>query len=172
LRKKNKILVNEISDKDILFYLETRNQKINIENSISKKKINILDHFIWWFGNDNMKAYTVSKDNKKLFIMTEIYYKVNKVDIVVPGLMTCTKEYSIIDLLWTIRWQKENIDKVKKKLLCSISVPKDNFFSNKQAKYFGFKRLNKSDKYFMVLKKLFNFKKGMNYYFRLINEKI
>ena len=38
--------------------------------------------------------------------------------------------------------------------------------------YFGFKKLNKSDKYFEVLKKLFNFKKKINYYFRLINEKI
>ena len=96
----------------------------------------------------------------------------NKVDIVVPGLMTCSKEYSIMDLLWTIRWQKQNIDKTKKKLLCSISVPKNNFFSNKQAKYFGFKKLSKNDKYFAVLKKLFNFKKGINYYSRLINEKI
>lgn len=172
MKKNNKILVKKISDKDILFYLDTRNQKININNSISKKKIDVLDHFIWWFEHDNMKAYIVSKNNKKLFILTEIYHTINKVDIVVPGLMTCSKEYSIIDLLWTIRWQKQNIDKTKKKLLCSISVPKNNFFSNKQAKYFGFKKLSKNDKYFAVLKKLFNFKKGINYYSRLINEKI
>jgi len=172
LKNDNKINVIKLSDKDIFFYLDTRNQAINIKNSISKKKITVLDHFIWWFRNDNMKPYIVKKNDKKLFILTEVYYKGKNVNIVIPGLMTCSQEHSIVDLLWSIRWQKKNIDKSKKKLLCTISVPKNNFFSNRQAKYFGFQKLDKNDKHFKILRKFFNYKKRLNYYFRLINEKI
>ena len=86
--------------------------------------------------------------------------------------MTCSKEHSIIDLLWSIRWQKNNIDMTKKRMLCAISVPKDNFFSNVQAKYFGFQKLEKNNKFYKVLRTFFKSKKKLNYYFRGINEKI
>jgi len=172
LTKKNKLSVSKLSDKDILFYLDTRNKKINVSNSTSKKKIQILDHFIWWFGNKNIKAFIVKKNDVKLFVLTEIYYKIKNINIVIPGLMTCSKEHSIIDLLWSIRWQKNNIDMTKKRVLCAISVPKDNFFSNVQTKYFGFQKLKKNNKFYKILRTFFKSKKKLNYYYRAINEKI
>ena len=36
--KKNFLRVKKLDDKSIWFYLKTRNQNINVKNSISKKK--------------------------------------------------------------------------------------------------------------------------------------
>ena len=84
--------------------------------------------------------------------------------------MTCSSKHTIFDLLWSIRWQKKNIDKLNKKSICLISVPKENFFSNIQTKYFDFIPLKKKDRKFNFLRKIFKNSNNFNLYYRLVNE--
>ena len=168
--KKNFLRVKKLDDKSIWFYLKTRNQNINVKNSISKKKIKPIDHLKWWFENTNMRSYLVFKDNIKLFILTERFIRFGNKNIILPGLMTCSSKHTIFDLLWSIRWQKKNIDKLNKKSICLISVPKENFFSNIQTKYFDFMPLKKKDRKFNFLRKIFKNSNNFNLYYRLVNE--
>ena len=169
---KNRLHVKKINDDKIWYYLSIRNKKINVQNSISKKKINYIDHLNWWFKKKKMQSYLVYKNKEKLFILTENFIKIKKINIVLPGLMTCSSKYTIFDLLWSIRWQKNNINKLNKNSICLISVPKKNFFSNIQTKYFDFKLLTKKNKYYKYIKKIFTTSKDLNFYYRHVSEKI
>ena len=57
----NNLSYVRIQNKDINTYLDTRNLKINRQFSNSKKKIDRLNHYIWWFSNNNRTSYLVKK---------------------------------------------------------------------------------------------------------------
>lgn len=59
----------KVNDLDINKYLEYRNLKINLQNSISKRKINKVDHYIWWLNNVDRKSYIVARENTDLLIL-------------------------------------------------------------------------------------------------------
>ena len=66
----NKFEINQVKDNHINNYLFSRNLLINRSNSINKKKIQNLDHYIWWF---NKKKYFLCKKMVKFyFICTRI----------------------------------------------------------------------------------------------------
>ena len=61
------------SDLEINKYLEYRNRKINLQNSISKKKIKRIDHYIWWLKNVDRKSHIVQRGNTDIIIL---YYSI------------------------------------------------------------------------------------------------
>ena len=67
----HKISYVRIQDKDINTYLDIRNLKINRQFSNSKKKIDKLNHYVWWFSNKNRISHLVKKGNKNILILTE-----------------------------------------------------------------------------------------------------
>ena len=61
--------VSKVDGKYINKYLLSRNLKINRVNSLNKKKIDNLSHYIWWFNN-NRKSYVFKNMMTKLFFFT------------------------------------------------------------------------------------------------------
>ena len=64
----NSLKFEVIKDSWINEYLKFRNLKINLDNSVSKKKIKKLDHYIWWLKNQDRKSYIVKRNNVNLLI--------------------------------------------------------------------------------------------------------
>ena len=42
---------------------------VNLQNSISIRKINKIDHYIWWLNNVDRKSYIVARENTDLLIL-------------------------------------------------------------------------------------------------------
>ena len=165
----NTLQVKKIKDKYLNRYIDMRNLKINIKNSILKKKILEIDHYIWWFTNKNRVSYLVTKNNKELLVFYYSKFKINNDIFVIPGYFVSANKISIFDLLQAIKLQNEIINKLKGKKICIIIVPKNNFFSNAHTKYFGYKKLKKSEKIIKNLKKKIILKPNSNIYCRIAN---
>ena len=103
------IFIRPVQDKDINFFLSSRNLFINRKFSINKKVINKLDHYNWWFNNNNRKSHIVEKGKEKLMILTEETYKLGKLTIINTGLISCKEKIDLMDLLKAVKWQNQNI---------------------------------------------------------------
>ncbi len=156
----------EISDLEINKYLEYRNLKVNLQNSISNKKINKIDHYIWWLNNFDRKSYIVTRENTDLLILYHSVKFLKKKKIIFPGYFVCGNKFSISDLLTSIKWQNKIVDKISGNKICAIVVPKNNIFSNAHSKYFHYKILKEKSKLYTQLKKLKSFNKNFNIYIR------
>ena len=156
----------KIGDLEINKYLEYRNLNINLQNSISKKKITKIDHYIWWLNNVDRKSYIVKRGNTDLIILYHSIKFLKKKKIIFPGYFVCGNKLSISELLISIKWQNTTMDKISDDKICAIVVPKNNLFSNAHSKYFNYKMLNEKSKLYAQLKELKSFNKKFNIYTR------
>jgi len=156
----------EINDLQLNKYLEYKNLDINLKNSVSDKKINKLDHYIWWLSNIDRKSYIVKRGGVNLLILHHTIKFFNKKKIIFPGYYICDNKFSVSELLSSIKWQNATIDKISGNKVCAIIVPKNNLFSNAHVKYFKYKILDKKNKLYNQLKKLKSFNKKFNIYTR------
>ena len=62
--------IRKVNDKDINHYLFSRNLIKNREVSTTKKKISVLDHYIWWL-NSKRQSYLLTKQGKKILYFHE-----------------------------------------------------------------------------------------------------
>ena len=162
----NSLKFEVIKDSSINEYLKFRNLKINLDNSVSKKKIKKLDHYIWWLKNQDRKSYIVKRNNVNLLIL---YYSIKflgKKRILFPGYFVCGNKLSIKDILTSIKWQNNTINKKFNKKICVIIVPKNNIFSNAHSKYFKYKILKPNNPLHKQLKKIKSFNQNFNVYIR------
>ena len=162
----NTLNFKTVTDLEINKYLGYRNLDINLQNSVSNKKIQRLDHYVWWLQNIDRKSYIVKRGNTDLIVL---YHTVNffkKKKFIFPGYFICGNDFSILELLSSIKWQNATLDKINGDKTCAIIVPKDNFFSNAHSKYFRYKKLNENNKLYKQLKKIKSFNKKFNIYIR------
>ena len=162
------IFIRPVQDKDINFFLSSRNLLINRKFSKNKKAINKLDHYNWWFNNNNRKSHIVEKGKEKLMILTEETYKLGKLAIIYTGLISCKEKIDLMDLLKAVKWQNQNILRHKKGINI-ISVVKKNYFGNLQSKYFKFSKLKKSSALYKKISKKIKLNENFKTYFKVIN---
>ena len=162
------LIFRPVNDKDINFYLKTKNLGINRKYSTKKKEIKKIDHYIWWFQSNNRKSFIVEKKKEKLMILTEeIYFHPKLKKIIFTGLLSCKEKIDLKDLLTAIKWQNNNMLKHKKSINI-IMVNKNNMFGNMQTKFFKFKYLDKKDKLFKIISNIKNIGSRINVYFKEI----
>ena len=70
----NTLNFKTVTDLEINKYLGYRNLDINLQNSVSNKKIQKLDHYVWWLQNIDRKSYIVKRGNTDLIVL---YHTVN-----------------------------------------------------------------------------------------------
>ena len=63
-----------ITDYEMNKYLDYRNLDINLQNSVSNKKIKKIDHYVWWLRNIDRKSYIVKRENTDLIVL---YHTIN-----------------------------------------------------------------------------------------------
>ncbi|MDC0875797.1 hypothetical protein OAP78_02565 [Candidatus Pelagibacter sp.] len=162
----NKLKFKTITDYEINKYLDYRNLDINLENSVSNKKIKKIDHYVWWLRNIDRKSYIVKRGNTDLIVLYHTINFLKKKKFIFPGYFICGNKFSISELLSSIKWQNATLDKISGDKTCAIIVPKDNLFSNAHSKYFKYKILDENNKLYKKLKKIKSFNKKFNIYTR------
>ena len=162
----NLLKFKKINDNFINEYFEYRNLEINVKNSVSKKKISKLDHYLWWMKSNNRKSYLVKRNNTDLIILYHSIIFLKNKKFIFPGYFVCGNKFSIFELLKSIKWQNNKIDKISGDKICVIIVAKENFFSNAHTKYFKYKKLSRNTKLYNEIKKIKSLNIKFNIYTR------
>ncbi len=155
-----------ISHNSINKYLDFKNLYINRKFSASKNIIKKLDHYLWWFNKQKYrKSFFILKNNSPIFISTSDYINFKRKKIIYSGLISCTPETNLFDLLKGIKIQNEYLD-TQKNYYCFISIDKKNKVLMKHWKYFKYKPLLKKEIFFKFCKKEFNINNNYNLYYK------
>ena len=161
----------DINDRIINRYLYYKNLEVNRMYSSSKKKIEKLDHYLWWFQKQKKrKSFLLLKDNKPLFISTTDHFNFRKKKFVYSGLISCTNQTNLFDLLKAIKIQNIYLNKLNN-TFCFISIDKKNSVLLHHWKYFGYKQLFKTDLLYKNIKKILKIGPGFNIYFKKTKRK-
>lgn len=157
---------NNISDNSINKYLHFKNLYVNRKYSASKKVIKKLDHYLWWFNKQKFrKSFFILKNDTPIFISSSDHFKFKRKKIIYSGLISCTPETNLFDLLKGIKIQNEYLD-TQKNHYCFISINKKNKVLMKHWKYFKYKPLLKSENFFKFCKNEFNINNNFNIYYK------
>tara|TARA_Y100000590_G_scaffold466302_1_gene641192 strand:+ start:1731 stop:3290 length:1560 start_codon:yes stop_codon:yes gene_type:complete len=130
--------------------LDIRNLKNNRKISIDTKKINSLDHYMWWFQSIN-NHYYLKKNNSIKIIFWDSKIKLNNSRFIISG-WYASQKINMIEVLNGINKHYKTLNKSLK--LFSI-VKLNNKISLMVNRYLGYKVINKDDKIYNSIKKLY-----------------
>lgn len=155
--------IRKVNDKDINHYLFSRNLIKNREVSITKKKISVLDHYIWWL-NSKRQSYLLTKQGKKILYFHEEIKNFNNLNYSVQGWFAFADNCSLQDILYALNWQKRLISK-RKDIKVSLGIinkkNKINF-----SKYLGWRLLDKNSYLAGIMKKIYKIDNNYLFYSR------
>ncbi len=160
LKKSNNLSIKNIDDKEINYYLKTKNLNINLNHSTYPKKVSTLDHYLWWFAS-NRKSYVLIKNNKKvLYFYEQKVFKIKNESYYLSGWYACSKECGIKEILHALNWQRN----MSKNYNWVSFIKKNNKLSIYLSKYLGWKEMSANELALQKLKLNFNIKNN-NYIF-------
>lgn len=164
----NKFTVKVVTDDLVNKYLYYKNLPINRKYSSNKNIIEKIDHYLWWFQKQkNRKSFLIYKNNVPIFISTCDHTKLNNKKTIYSGLLSCTPETNLFDLLKGIKIQNEYLDK-QKNHTCFISIDRNNKVLMQHWKYFGYKPLFEKNIFYRACKREFKIKQNINIYYKKI----
>ena len=106
--------ISEINDNIVNRYLIYKNLEINRKYSSNKKKIKQIDHYLWWFKEQNSrKSFLILKDKNPIFISTCDFFKIKNRNCIYSGLLSCLPNTNLFDLLKAIKIQNNYLNKQK-----------------------------------------------------------
>jgi len=152
----------KLIDKFINNYFISRFLNHNQKYSISKK-VEIIDHYIWWFNNKReFTIYKLSGD-KYIYLWAElIVFKKNK--YWTCGFHTDSKT-NIIEIIKSYKRFLGNIKRKKTIPIIGLIV-KNNVFLRKLNEDIGFKKIQKNNhKDFLIIKSYYKIKNTSKYIF-------
>ena len=154
--KKDRLSIRPVNDKDINHYLASRNLEINLTNSISKKKIKKLDHYLWWFKTKRKSYVLIKNGSKILYLYEERLFFMQNIEYKASGWFACSKDCSIKEILHALNWQRH---KYKKNVKWLSFIKNSNKLSIKLSKYIGWSVVKGKDKAIDKMKFLLGIKK-------------
>ncbi len=161
--KKIKFISEKVKDNEINKYLDSRNLYINRKVSFSSKKINRIDHYIWWLSSKRI-SHSISINNKKIMYLYDETYKINLKNYSLQGWFSTENKFGIKEVLLALNWHKKYMEKKKNIDLSFGVIKKDNLINF--SKYLGWIPINKDAEEFQILKRINNISKKYNYYIR------
>lgn len=164
ISKKIKFYYSKTQLKDINLYVNTRNKTHNFSISNYQKKIDILDHYIWWFSN-NRESYTVYKKGEPFLFFYHDTHFINDKKIVVPGWMSIENKPNFILVLKSTLIHYDLLKKIKNKITIGF-IGKQNHAMLKFANKLNWKKFDKSNKLYYQMKKKFNFSSNAQTFIR------
>lgn len=135
--------IKKINFTDVNNFFILRNKKLNRENMIDKKKINLLDHYNWWLGDENKmrKSYQFNiNKNLKIFIWHKIISVSKK--YLVGGWFSSGRNVPLNYKIAAVKWQIKKTKKYKIKWIGVIK--KKNISTLKLNLMVGFKIMKKN----------------------------
>jgi len=161
--KKGKFISKRVKDDEINRYLDTRNLYINRKVSFSQKKINRIDHYIWWLISKRV-THLITIDNKKIMYLYDETFKINLKNYSLQGWFSTQNKFGIKEVLLALNWHKKYMEK-KQNIDLSFGVIKKNNLIN-FSKYLNWVPIDKNSEEFQILKKNYHVNEKFNYYKR------
>ena len=155
----DKYKVLKVGDNYVNQYLNYRNLNINRSVSTNFKKINFLDHYLWWLNNKRNSFALYKKKEIRLFFYDE-FINLNKKKYSLQGWFSACKDLQLSEVLYALKYQKKMMENKKIKLSLGI-INKNNKIN--LSKYLGWKMLDNQSDEAIYLKKYY--KVDSNYYF-------
>ncbi len=163
--KKNKLMnkkqvynISKVNGKYINKYLLSRNLKINRINSLDKRKIDNLNHYLWWFNNKR-KSFIFKKNQDEIIFFYHEIIKIKNFSFIKPGWCAINNEISFLDILRALEVQKKIIDKQNYSIPNLGIIKKSNTSMVKFAKNLNWKIIHKHENIHKILCKNLNLKK-------------
>lgn len=134
------------------FYLEKRNIFKNRSKMANRKKINLIDHYIWWLSQEfkSRETYKFIENNEILFFIWHKKIIVNKKKYLVGGWFPANDNANISDILYLLKWQL-------------------NIKKNKNIKWLAI--INKNNRVVLKLNQILGFSKKFKFNYDLMNAK-
>lgn len=150
-----KFKIDKLPDTEINSYLVSRNFSFNKNKMINKTKIDKLNHYIWWFTSERTNFRMTIDKNKKIYLWQKSVL-INKKKYLIGGWHSNIKKINLFYVLYFLKWQLK-YNKLKKIDQNWVAVvKKNNRWILRLTKYLGYKIVNKIDKEYKVIKKIFN----------------
>ena len=165
-KKENKqedFKIKRIKDNEVNKYLYSRNLSNNRNVSFVAKKINRLDHYIWWLSSKR-NTFAISIKQKKIMYLYDETFRVDSKNYSLQGWFATENKIGIKEVLLALNWHRKYFAK-KKNIDLSFGIIKKNNAIN-FSKYLGWKLIDNSSKEFEVLKKINQINNNYNYYIR------
>lgn len=158
LTDKQAYRVSRIDGKYVNKYLSSRNLKINRINSIDSKKINNLNHYLWWLENNRI-SYVFKKNNEEIIFFYHEKIKIKKFSFIKPGWCLIKNKVSFLDILRALEIQKKIISRQNYLIPNLGIIRKDNKSMIKFAKNLNWEIIKARDNIHKILSKNLNIKK-------------
>ena len=162
-KKQEDFKIKRIKDNEVNKYLYSRNLSNNRNVSFVAKKINRLDHYIWWLSSKR-NTFAISIKQKKIMYLYDETFRVDSKNYSLQGWFATENKIGIKEVLLGLNWHRKYFAK-KKNIELSFSIIKKNNAIN-FSKYLGWKLIDNSSKEFEVLKKINQINNNYNYYIR------
>jgi len=163
LKLSDKFFFRKVQDNEINKYLESRNLLVNRKVSISPKKINRLDHYIWWLSTKRDSFVMITNNNKIVYLYDETINLKNK-NYSLQGWFACGEKLGIKEILTALNWHQKYMKK-KKEIDLSFGIIKKGNKIN-FSKYLNWQPVQNNSNEYEVLKKICKINKKYNYYSR------
>ncbi len=144
---------------DINKYLYFRNKKANLIHNANPKKINILDHYIWWFSNKR-NSFKLIKNDKTLLYFYDDKLIINKKNYLITGFFIC-KKCTIQDVLYALNYQRRMYDNV----IWLQFIKKENKTMNMLSKYLGWKLIKFETSILSFIQKKYDINMSQYYFY-------
>lgn len=157
-KKKQIYSISKVDGKYINKYLLSRNLKINRTNSLNKKKIDNLSHYLWWFNNKR-ESYVFKKNEDEIIFFYHETIIIKNFSFIKPGWCLINSKVSFLDILRALEIQKKIIDKQNYSIPNLGIIKKSNTSMVKFAKNLNWEIIHTHEKIYKILCKSLNLKK-------------
>ncbi len=163
LKFSDKFFFRKVQDNEINRYLKSRNLPVNRKVSVSVKKINRLDHYIWWFSTKRDSFVMIINNNKIMYLYDETINIKNK-NYSLQGWFACGDKLGIKEILIALNWHQKYMKK-KQEIDLSFGIIKKGNKIN-FSKYLSWNPVQKNSHEYEILKKICKVDEKYNYYSR------
>jgi len=153
-----------VNDTSINSYLTARNLLMNRINSSNKKKINKIEHYLWWLQSKK-NITTVTQNKKNLMFIRNDILKLKNVYYCLNGFVVANKAINGLDVIWGLKKNLDYLNQKYRNLILLSVVKKTNKFTNMHTKFLNYYLYdNRSKQINKILKARFKNLEKLNVY--------
>ena len=130
---------------DINKFLLSRNLIFNRNLMINKKKIDNLDHYIWWFTNLR-ENFVMDIDKKTSIFFWHEVKKIKNKKIIIGGWHSNTERINLYFVLYCLKWQLQYLKRKKLNYEWVAVTKKQNVAVQNLTSILGYKEIKKNEK--------------------------
>lgn len=156
-------ILEKVDDKWVHRYLSARNLDKNLHKMTETKKIKILDHFLWWFNENDRKSYVLFRHGKAQLIFWHKLFKCDSQAVMVGGWFICNDDVPGSVAFKALYEQLYITDRDFPGVPWVAVIKADNYFVQKMNERFGFVEQQHNSTYAKIAKCAFPFSKEADF---------